>query len=296
MGFANYFEKHYVIDMSSINEINWYPGHMQKAIRRIQEKLKQCDGVIEIGDARAPFSSFPDYLDKITEGKVKVFVFSKIDLADPEVFQRQKAQLKEKGKEPFAFDLRNQKAGKELFRYLSSVKTKQDEKYEKLGFPTPIKRFIVLGIPNVGKSTFINSLAGKKKAAVENKPGKTRTETLIHVSDKIYVFDAPGILEPNYEDKNVVAKLALLGSIRQDILPLFALTDYLLNFLLEHYPACLEKRYGITPSGSPSEIFHQIAKARNFVSSGGDYDEERARTLLLHEYRNGLLGRISLDV
>lgn len=281
--------------MATINEINWFPGHMRKAINRIQEKLKQCDGVIEIGDARAPFSSFPDYLDKITQNKVKVFVFSKIDLADPAVLSKQMEQMKEKGIVPFCYDLRDKRAGKDLLSYLAKIKTPQDAKYAKLGFPLPIKRFIVLGIPNVGKSTFINSLAGKKKAAVENKPGKTRQEQLIHVSDKVYIFDAPGILEPNYEDKNVIAKLALLGSVKQDILPLIALSDYLLEFLIRKYPSSLTDRYQIELEGEDDEIFTSIAKSRGFLLPGGVYDTERARKLLLIEFRSGALGRISLD-
>lgn len=293
MPFSVIYDK--IITMNSIQEINWYPGHMQKAIRRIQEKLKICDGVIEICDARAPFSSYPNYLDKITQGKVKVIVFSKIDLADKVVFEKQKEKLREKGVIPFAFDLRDKKAGKELLNYLSTIRTRQDNRYEKLHLPLPVKRFIVLGIPNVGKSTFINSLSGKKKAAVENKPGKTRAETLIHVNDKIYIFDAPGVLEPNYEDKNVIAKLALLGSVRQDILPLIALSDYLLNFLKEKYPDSLISRYGDIPLDlSEEETFRMIAKSRQFLLNGDD-DITRSRITLLTEFRSGTLGRISFD-
>lgn len=268
---------------------------MQKAIRRIQEKLKQCDGVIEICDARAPFSSYPDYLDKITQGKTKVIVFSKIDLADPVLFAKHKERLKANGVEPFAFDLRDHKSGKELLRYLSQVRTSQDRRFEKLNLPLPTKRFIVLGIPNVGKSTFINSLSGKKKAAVENRPGKTRAETLIHVTDKIYIFDAPGVLEPNYEDKNVIAKLALLGSVKQDILPVVALSDYLLDFLKEHYPSSIADRYGEMDMNVPDEqVFEQIARNRQFLLNG-QLDTDRARITLMSEFRGGVLGRMSLD-
>jgi len=280
--------------MATINEINWFPGHMQKAIRRIQEKLKQCDGVIEICDARAPYSSYPDYLDKITQGKVKVVVFSKVDLADPIVFQKQCEELKAKGIEPFAYDLRDKRSGKDLLRYLASIKTSQDNRYLKLGFPLPVKRFIVLGIPNVGKSTFINSLSGKKKAAVENRPGKTRSEPLIHVSDKVFIFDAPGILEPNYEDKNVIAKLALLGSVKQEILPLIALSDYFLEFLQEKYPDNFKERYHISFQETCEDTFLALAKARQFYLNGQE-DIQRARITLLKEFRDGTLGRISLD-
>lgn len=281
--------------MNQIHEINWYPGHMQKAIRRIQEKLKQCDGVIEICDARAPFSSYPDYLDKITQGKTKVIVFSKIDLADPQIFSKHKTMLKEKGVEPFAFDLRDKKSGKELLKYLGQVRTSQDNRFLKLGLPLPTKRFMVLGIPNVGKSTFINSVSQKKKAAVENKPGKTRAETLIHVTDKIFIFDTPGVLEPNYEDKNVIAKLALLGSVKQDILPIVALSDYLLDFLHEKYHENLISRYGeLDFSIDDENVFAQIASKRQFLING-ELDTNRARITLMTEFRSGTLGRISLD-
>lgn len=281
--------------MSSINEIHWFPGHMKKARNAIEEKLKQCDGVIEIGDARAVRSSFPDYLDKITQGKSKVFVLSKADLADPVILERQKKELLEKGIQPFVLDLRDKNQAKPLLRYLSNVKTSKDERYLKLGFPLPVKHFIVLGIPNVGKSTFINSLSGKKKAAVENRPGKTRSEPLIKVSDKVYIFDAPGILEPNYEDKEIACKLALLGSIRIDILPIIPLTDYLLNYLKEHYPDLLKKRYDLPLDTEEEVFFENLAIKRGMILSGNEKDTKRARMTLLTEFRNGTLGRISLD-
>lgn len=268
---------------------------MKKAIDRIKEKIKTVDGVIEIGDSRAAISSFPDYLDKITEGKVKIYVLSKADLADPDVLKKQVERLQDKGIKPFVKDLRDKKATKELLTYLSSVKTKQDERFIKLGFPLPIKRFMVLGIPNVGKSTFINSLSSKKKAAVENKPGKTRSETLIHVTDKVYIYDVPGILEPNYQDKNVIAKLAALGSVKQDILPLIALSDYLLDILKDRYSNLLIDRYDISLDKSDEDIFMDIAKNKNLLLQKGQLDVERARKLLLSEFRNGLIGRISLD-
>jgi ribosome biogenesis GTPase A len=281
--------------MSEIAEINWFPGHMAKAIGKIQEKLKQCDGVIEIGDARAPFSSFPEYLDRLTQGKVKILVFSKADLADPAVFKTQLAEFRRRGSEPFSFDLRDPKASQSMLKYLSSVKTSQDARYQRLGFPLPIKHFIVLGIPNVGKSTFINSLAGKKKAEVENRPGKTRSEPLIQVSDKVYIFDAPGILEPNYENKKSIAKLALLGSVKMEVLPVVALTEFLLSFLIRRYSSCLASRYGVNDFSSPDRVLEQIAVNRKLLSSGNRPDVDRARMMLLSEFRNGELGRISLD-
>ena len=154
---------------------------------------------------------------------------------------------------------------------------------------------MVLGIPNVGKSTLINMLSGKKKAPVENKPGKTRDEPLLQVSDKIYIHDTPGILEPNYENKEEIARLAILGSVRMDILPLIALTDYMLEILLEHYKSNLEEKYKIVAKGNDDEIFQSIARSRNLLLQKGQPDSERARKLVLTDLRSGALGRISLD-
>ena len=283
------------ITMHELREINWFPGHMKKAINKIREKLDLCDGVIEIGDARAPFSSFPSYLDKLTENKAKVFILSKADLADPAILKEQMAAFRERGVEPFSFDIRDKKNAKILLSHLAKVRTKQDEKYARLGFPAPSKRFMVLGIPNVGKSTLINMLSGKKKAPVENKPGKTRDEPLLQVSDKIYIHDTPGILEPNYENKEEIARLAILGSVRMDILPLIALTDYMLEILLEYYKSNLEEKYKIVAKGNDDEIFQSIARSRNLLLQKGQPDSERSRKLVLTDLRSGALGRISLD-
>ncbi len=282
--------------MNSINEINWYPGHMKKAVDRIKERLKECDGVIEMGDARAPLSSFPSYLDSVVGDRNRVLIFSKNDLADQDVLKKHVENYERLGVKTFFLDVRDYKSCKPMLSYLSSLKTKQDEKYARLGFPAPAKRYMVLGIPNVGKSTFINTLSKKKKAAVENRPGKTRTETLIKVSDSLSIFDSPGVLEPNYEDKNEITKLALLGSVKAEILPLIALSDYCLDFLKENYPEYVPNRYGATLSETDEEVFAEIALKRNFLLPEGKYDEMRARTTLLNDFKSGILGKVCLDV
>ena len=179
--------------MNSLNELNWFPGHMKKALNQVAEKLKNVDGVIEIGDSRAPFSSFPNYLDKITKDKIKVYAFSHSENADPQKFINQIKKYEAMGIKTFAFDFRQEKECRPLLDYLSTIKTSKDEKYLKNNFPLPDKKFMILGIPNVGKSTLINTLSKKRKAAVENKPGKTRAQQLIRVSEKIYIVDTPGI-------------------------------------------------------------------------------------------------------
>lgn len=281
--------------MNSLNELNWFPGHMKKALNQVAEKLKNVDGVIEIGDSRAPFSSFPNYLDKITKDKIKVYAFSHSENADPQKFINQIKKYEEMGIKTFSFDFRQEKECRPLLDYLSSIKTNKDEKYLKNNFPLPDKKFMILGIPNVGKSTLINTLSKKRKAAVENKPGKTRAQQLIRVSEKIYIVDTPGILEPNYEDKEVIAKLAILGSVKFDILPLVALTDHFLNFLREKYPSSLTSFYDIDISGTEESVFLNIAQKRNYLLKGGIYDSIRARKNLIDEFRKGTLGRISLD-
>lgn len=281
--------------MNSLNELNWFPGHMKKALNQVAEKLKNVDGVIEIGDSRAPFSSFPNYLDKITKDKIKVYAFSHSENADPQKFINQIKKYEAMGIKTFSFDFRQEKECRPLLDYLSTIKTSKDEKYLKNNFPLPDKKFMILGIPNVGKSTLINTLSKKRKVAVENKPGKTRAQQLIRVSEKIYIVDTPGILEPNYEDKEVIAKLAILGSVKFDILPLVALTDHFLNFLREKYPSSLTSFYDIDISGTEESVFLNIAKKRNYLLKGGLYDSIRARKNLIDEFRKGTLGRISLD-
>ena len=276
-------------------EIHWFPGHMKKARNAIETKLANCDGVIEIGDSRAPFSSFPDYLDKITSGKAKVFLLSKADIADPVQFERARKKYEKKGIKVFGYDLRNKASVHPIVKYLSSLKTSKDNRYERLGFPVPSKTYIVLGIPNVGKSTLINSLSGAKKAAVENRPGKTRDEPLIKVTDKVFIYDAPGILEPNYEDKNVIAKLALLGSVKQEAIPLLALSDYLLDLTRERYGLLYESRYGVKLDGTDEDFFTAVAIRRGMVLKGSLPDVDRARILVLTDFRNGLIGPMSLD-
>ncbi len=283
------------ITMHELREINWFPGHMKKAINKIREKLDLCDGVIEIGDARAPFPLSPPIWTNSPKTRQRSLSFPR-PIWPIRRFSKNRWPLSASAASSrFPSTSGTKKNAKILLSHLAKVRTKQDEKYARLGFPAPSKRFMVLGIPNVGKSTLINMLSGKKKAPVENKPGKTRDEPLLQVSDKIYIHDTPGILEPNYENKEEIARLAILGSVRMDILPLIALTDYMLEILLEHYKSNLEEKYKIVAKGNDDEIFQSIARSRNLLLQKGQPDSERARKLVLTDLRSGALGRISLD-
>lgn len=282
----------------SINDIHYFPGHMKKAINKIAEKIKDCDGVIEVIDSRAIDASFPINLDEYTLNKVKVVVLTKNDIADNNKVSKKISILKERGYNVFSLDVRNINDCKKLMDYLNQIKTKKDEKYLKLGFPLTKKRYMILGIPNVGKSTLINSLCKKYKAQVENKPGKTRAETLIQVSKYVEIYDTPGILMPSYEDKKTAYILATLGSLKIENFNKVALSDFILDFLIKEYPELLINKYSLSNDDlnkDNEEILLNIAKNKNLYLANNVLDIERAREMLLKDIRNGYIGRIYFD-
>ena len=275
--------------------IHWFPGHMNKALHEVEEKIKVVDVVIELFDARAPLSSINEQLEKATAHKKKVYIFSKTDLADDKQTLLWKKHFANENIEVLIVNLTD----KNCYNLISSAVTRLGkDKWKKemaRGMkPQPI-RTMIIGIPNVGKSSLINLLAKRKAAGVQNKPGYTRGEQWIRVNKDYLLLDTPGILPMSYENKEKAAKLALIGSIREEILPKSDLVSYLLDFLKAHYPSALEARFDIKEIGEYKVVVEAIAKKRQLLRSEGQLDLDKAESLLLKEFKDGLLGNITLE-
>ena len=276
-------------------QIHWFPGHMNKALNEVENKVKIVDVIIELFDARAPLSSINENLEKATANKKKLVVMTKIDLADPKQNQKWIEELKKKYDSVIALDLKKNNAEMILSKAVIELgKDKWAKEMAKGMKPQPI-RAMIIGIPNVGKSSLINRLAKRKAAGVQNKPGYTRGEQWIKVNKDFLLLDTPGILPMNYENPNKAANLALIGAIREDILPNERLGELLLTFLKEHYPDSLSTRFEINNIGDRLTVLNQIAERRKIVNSVGENDLLRAEALLLKEFKDGLLGNITLE-
>ena len=276
-------------------QIHWFPGHMNKALNEVENKVKLVDVVIELFDARAPLSSINENLGKITKNKKKLIVLTKIDLADPEQTQKWQAFLNQKYDAVLSLDLKNNNAESLLSKAVVSLgKDKWAKEIARGMKPQPIRTMIV-GIPNVGKSSLINRLAKRKAAGVQNKPGFTRGEQWIKVNKDFLLLDTPGILPMSYENPKNAANLALIGAIREDILPNDKLGEILIDYLKSHYPKALKQRFDIEEITDRMTVLNQISNRRKLVNNVGENDLIRAEALLLKEFKDGLLGRITLE-
>lgn len=276
-----------------MTQIHWFPGHMKKALNQIEEKIKLVDVIVEILDGRAPFSSINPALESHIGNKKKLIVFSKTDLADPNL-TKYWLDYFSKNERAIALNLNENKSTSILSNEISILGKEKHEKEKAKGMkPQPIK-VMIIGVPNVGKSSLINRLSKRNAAGVQNKPGYTKGEQFIKVNNDFILLDTPGVLPTNYEDKNKATKLALLGSVREDILPHDFLADYLLKYLKEFYPSSLENRFGISEITTTQEVLATIASKRGLLISG-ELDISKAETLLLKEFKDGKLGKISLD-
>ncbi len=278
-------------------EIQWYPGHMTKARRMMQENKKLVDLIIELVDARAPLSSRNPDIDELGKGKARVILLNKADLANAHYNDEWAAWFQKKGFFVVKLDSRSRANMKEIQAVIQEAckeKTERDRKRGTLNRPV---RAMVVGIPNVGKSTFINSFAGRACAKTGNKPGVTKGAQWIRLNRQVELLDTPGILWPKFDDPQVGTRLAMLGSVNDHILNTEELAAELAAFLRVYYPGALEERYGIFISDNleNEQILPLVARARGYRVKGAEDDCARAASALLDDFRSGSLGRITLE-
>lgn len=287
------------MENTDMKQIQWFPGHMAKTRRLINANLKLVDAVVEIVDSRAPLSSRNPEMDSMTKGKPRLVLLNKSDLADDRVTQMWINYFRNNGCEAIAVDC---KSGKGLKNVLTTVKTKVlkelMEKREKNGMTGAAVRLMIVGIPNVGKSSLINKLAGTKRAKVEDRPGVTRTKQWVKLDSSTELLDMPGVLWPKFEDQEAAVRLAFTGAISDDVLDIETLAMKLLSFMAENYPQSLKERYKIEfdAENSGLELLEKVGKKRGMMISGGEINTERAAITVLDEFRSGKLGRITLEL
>ena len=275
--------------------IQWYPGHMTKAKRQMQEDLKLIDLIIELVDARVPLSSRNPDIDQLGQNKSRLILLNKADLADERQNEVWKEYFQSKGFYVVKVDSRSGSGMKMIQNVIQEACKEKIERDRRRGIKNRPIRAMVAGIPNVGKSTFINTFAGKACAKTGNKPGVTKGKQWIRLNKNVELLDTPGILWPKFEDQLVGIRLACVGSIKDDILNIEELALWLLEKLKKDYPGVLEKRYGISEEGTPLETLEAIARARSCLKRGEELDYVKASGLIFDDFRGGKIGRITLE-
>lgn len=285
--------------MSQLERMNiqWYPGHMTKTRRQIEADLKQVDAVCEIVDARIPMSSRNPDIDQICGAKPRILVLNRMDLADPSATKKWAAHFQKKGITVIATDCKTRKG---IGDFTPAARTACAEKLErdaKRGMNRPL-RVMVVGIPNVGKSTLINQISGRKGAKAENRPGVTRGKQWVSVDSGLQLLDTPGILWPKFEDPEVGMMLAYTGAVKEGIMDVEELSCHLMELLHRYYPQVLLERYKVeAPEGTPGwELMEQAGRKRGYLVSGGEVNTERMAKVLLDEFRSGKLGKFTLEM
>lgn len=273
----------------------WYPGHMTKAKRMMQENMKLIDLVIELVDARVPVSSRNPDLDELGKNKARLILLNKSDLAEDRMNDMWAAYFKEKGYSVVKLNAKKGGGIKSIQGVIQEACKEKIERDRKRGILNRPVRAMVVGIPNVGKSTFINALAGKACAKTGNKPGVTKGKQWIRLNKNVELLDTPGILWPKFEDQTVGLRLAWIGSIKDEILNTEELAAELTGFLVKSYPGVLNEKYEIEESDDGFENLRGIAESRHCLVKGNELDTEKAAKLLLDDFRNGRLGRITLE-
>lgn len=278
-----------------MKQIHWYPGHMKVAQIEVENKVKIVDLVIELLDARIPLSSRNNTLYKITKDKVRLIVLTKVDLADPNITKEWKKYFESEGCRCVFADLNKESDVKNIIREAESLGDTKNEKLIAKGMkPQPV-RAMIIGIPNVGKSTLINKMAKRRAASVQNKPGHTKSQQWIKVSNKFELLDTPGILPPSYNDDKTPINLALTGSINVEILPNEDLANIAFDFLKANYKEFLLARFNYLSLNEDNlTCFSKIAQKRGYLTKG-QADLEKTYKVFLNELKNGVLGQISLE-
>lgn len=281
--------------------IQWFPGHMAKALREIEERTKMVDVIIEILDARVVSSSRNPMVSKIAPNKPRLIILSKKDLADKDKTLQWVQYFESQGHMAIPLNI-NKDDLQQIINKLKIVLKDKIERDKKRGFKTSIIRALVVGIPNVGKSSFINKIAKRKATIVGNKPGVTKSQQWIKVRDDFELLDTPGVLWPKFEDKSVGAKLALIGTMPIDIMPIHELSSLLFNYLFKYHSDYILKRYNVAMDSEEmnDEIMEQliikIGQNRGMLKVKGEVDIEKTQELVLREFKNGILGTFSLDI
>lgn len=278
--------------------IQWFPGHMAKTRRLIKESLNLVDGVVEIVDARIPYSSSNPEIDDLIKNKPRIILLNKSDVADPKATKLWVEHYKSRGFYALAVDCRS---GKGLNQFISECKKALKriiEQNEAKGMAGKPIRLMVVGIPNTGKSSFINRMAGKNKAVVADRAGVTRSNQWFNCGNGIELLDTPGVLWPKFDDPEVGDKLAFIGSVKDEVTDLESLSCRLLDVLNKTHPEMIEERYKITDFQDMQgwEILEMIGKKRGFLVKGGEINYERAAAIVCDEFRGGKLGRLSLEL
>jgi len=280
-----------------IENLSWFPGHMTKTKRMIASEIQHMDAVCEILDARIPLSSRNPDVDDLTAGKPRLIVLNRADQADPAQTRRWSQYFRAKG---WAVLEANAKGGVGTEKFAAAVRELLKEKleaYAAKGQVGRVVRVMVLGIPNVGKSTFINKVAKRKTAKAEDRPGVTRSKQWVPVDATLELLDTPGILWPKFDDPEVGKRLAFTGAVKDDVLDIEELACYLMDYLAAHYADVLTERYKITVEDGDSgyDLLEKAGRKRGFLMRGAQVDTERMARILLDEFRGGKLGRFTLE-
>lgn len=285
------------MENNRVKNIHWFPGHMKKASNLISEKLKLVDFVIVLLDSRIPLSSYNPYLMEIIKDKKKVFLLTKKDLSDEKESKKWEEHLSKNNDLAKVVDLKNQKIVNDILSLINVYIDEKKDKYLKKGIKNISIRAMVVGIPNVGKSTFINLLAKKSIAIAKNEPGVTKAIRWIKVNKNFEIMDTPGILLPQFKDKKSAINLALLGTIKEDILPLDEIFNYMINFIKKYYLSDFNNRYkyNFNESDENNFILEIIGRKRGFLNKDNSVDLTKTIKVILNEFRNGTIGKFTIE-